>query len=110
MFNAFKYSKKLEEVGFTHEEAEASVNVLWDIMEENLATKQDILEVKQGIKDVRTELKQDIANLRNEVSIGLSEVYHTIDKLESKLVIKLGGMLIVAMGMILTLQKILLNH
>lgn len=46
MFNALKYTQELEGVGFTREQAEKSVKILMEIMQENLATKQDIKELE----------------------------------------------------------------
>ena len=46
MFNTLKYAKMLEEVGFSREQAETSIKILVEIMEDKLATKQDIRELE----------------------------------------------------------------
>ena len=42
MFNTLNYAKILEEAGFSRKEAEATVKILVDVMEDKLATKQDL--------------------------------------------------------------------
>lgn len=63
MFNTLKYAKELEAVGVSREQAEAHIKIIAEIVEGDLATKQDI-------KDVRNDITQ----------------------LEYRLVIKLGAM------------------
>ena len=62
-----RYAKKLEEVGFTREQAEMSVSIISEVIETNLATREDM-------KDLR----------------------HDMRHLESRLTIKLGAMVITA--------------
>jgi hypothetical protein len=45
MLNAIKYTEELEKAGFTHSEAEASVKILVDVMNENFSTKSDLNEL-----------------------------------------------------------------
>ena len=42
MINAMRYTKDLEESGFTKEQADTTIKVLMEIMESKFATKQDI--------------------------------------------------------------------
>ena len=49
MFNTLKYAKMLEEVGFSRDQAETSIKILVEIMEDKLATKQDLKELKADI-------------------------------------------------------------
>ena len=46
MFNTLKYAKMLEEVGFSREQAETSIKILVETMEDKLATKQDLKELE----------------------------------------------------------------
>lgn len=78
MFNALKYTKDLESAGFSREQAEATLNMLYGFVENNLATKQDTTDIR-----------------------------HAIETLEYKMTVKLGAMLVVAVGLIVGLQKIL---
>lgn len=74
MFNALKYTKQLEEVGLTREQAETHVQIMIEIMELNLATKEDIKELR-----------------------------HDMAQLESRLIIKLGAMLAVMLPLSLSI-------
>jgi hypothetical protein len=46
MFNALKYTEELEKAGFTREQAEVSMKLLVETMNENFATKADFKELK----------------------------------------------------------------
>lgn len=51
MFNTFKYSKALEATGVSREQAEAHMQIMAEVLEDDVATKQDI-------KDIKNELVQ----------------------------------------------------
>lgn len=53
MFNTLTYAKKLEEAGVPRQQAEAQVQVLADIVESELATKNDI---KRDLKELEYRL------------------------------------------------------
>ncbi len=56
MFNTFKYAKQLEEVGVPREQAEAQVQIIAEIVEGDLATKQDIKEIKDEMQKLEYRL------------------------------------------------------
>jgi hypothetical protein len=56
MFNTLKYAKMLEEVGFSREQAETSIKILVEIMEDKLASKQDIRDLEAKLEHVKSEL------------------------------------------------------
>lgn len=69
MFNAFKYIKVLEAVGFGRDQAEAQVELVLAAIEDEVASKGDILEVRTDFTKLRAEfgeLKGDFAELRVE--------------------------------------------
>lgn len=89
VFNALKYTEELEKAGFNRNQAEASVRLLVDVMNENFATKADLnelrsatqsdifalkSELKADITELRNELKGDIVGLRNELKGDISEL------------------------------------
>ncbi len=49
MFNTLRYARMLEEAGFSRDQAEASIKILVEIMEDKLATKQDIRELESKL-------------------------------------------------------------
>jgi hypothetical protein len=86
MFNAIWYTQELEKVGFSRGQAELSVRLVIDVMNENFATKADLKEL--GL-DLRSEMRE----------------------LEYKLIIKLstilGAMMTFAIGATATIVKVL---
>jgi hypothetical protein len=46
MFNTLRYSKTLEAVGISREQAEAHINIIAEIVEGELTTKQDLKELE----------------------------------------------------------------
>lgn len=78
MFDTLKYSKALEAVGVSRQQAEVHVQIMSEILEGELATKQDIHELRLNILETKAE----------------------IEKLEYRLIIKLGSVVgaIVSLG------------
>ena len=76
--NTLKYAKNLEEVGFSREQAEMTIGILNEVVESNLATKEDL-------KDLR----------------------HDMQQLKSELIIKLGAMMVTGIAVVSALVKIL---
>ncbi|MBI2605133.1 MAG: hypothetical protein HYW49_03525 [Deltaproteobacteria bacterium] len=85
MFNTLKYAKILEEVGFSREQAETSIKILVDIMEDKLASKQDLEELERRL------------DLKLESRLAL---------VESKLTIKMGTMLAASIAILTAIQKL----
>ncbi|MGK5094455.1 hypothetical protein WDW89_20870 [Deltaproteobacteria bacterium TL4] len=71
-----------------------------DIEELRVELKHDIMGNTQHIEGVRVELKRDIEELRVELKRDLEEM-------GMKLTIRLGGMMVVAVGAVATLVKLL---
>lgn len=92
MFNAFKYTKQLEEVGFSREQAELQLQVITEIVEGELATKHD-LEILR--KDLSTTIEIKSSNLESKMQ-----------QLEDRMTIKLGSLLIIGLTTLATLMKI----
>ena len=84
MFNTLRYAKKLEEAGVSRQQAEAHVQIIAEIIEGDVATKQDITEVKHDIKEVKDEMV----------------------KLEYRLIIKLGALVTAIIATAVTILKI----
>lgn len=89
MFNALKYTQELENVGFTREQAEKSVNILIEIMQENLASKQDIKELGQEIKELESKMESKFREL------------------ELRMTIKLGSLMVLTVGAMTAITKLM---
>lgn len=77
MFDTLKYSKVLEAVGISRDHAEAHIRIIAEIVEGDLATKQDI-------NDLKVE----------------------VQKLEYRLVIKLGALVTAVIAAAVTILKL----
>jgi hypothetical protein len=85
-FDTLKLADRLQAGGFTAEQAHAAASALADVVSgAELATKQDLL-VTRG------EVKRDLVEL------------------EQRLTIRLGGMLVIAVGVILAASRYLPAH
>lgn len=127
MFNALKYIKKLEAVGFPREQAEVQVQLVLDSIGQEVATKSDLADVRNEMADLRadmadlrtemadlrTELKIEMAGLRTELKTEMadfrSEIKTTLAHLKTDLLIKLGGMMIGTMTVFTALIGVLVK-
>jgi len=89
VFNAFKYTKQLEEAGFSRVQAEIQLQVIAEFVEGDLATKQDL-------KDLKIELKNDIALLESKMV-----------QMEYRLTLKLGTIVTIGLGAMTAIVKLL---
>lgn len=92
MFNTLRYAKMLEEVGFSREQAETSIKILVEIMEDKLASKQDLQELE--------------SRLQNSVALLRSDVQHSVAQTESRLTIRMGTMLAASIAILTAIQKL----
>src|SRR5262245_22892629 len=100
MFNSLKYAKILENAGVNREQAEAHVQIMTEFMESSFATKQDL-------KDQGTELRAEMKELGSELRAEMAKLQSEMKLLESRMVAKLGGIVVIGMGALLTLAKLL---
>ena len=91
-FNTLFYAEKLQKAGFSQEQAKAQLEMITEVIENNLATKRDLkeleIELKQNMKELETNLKRDIKES------------------EMKLKIWTGSIMVIAVGILATLQKV----
>lgn len=88
MFNTLRYARMLEEVGFSREQAETSVKILVEIMEDKLASKQDL-------QDLRVEMENRFTQVDAKFAL-----------LESRLTVKMGTMLAASIAILTAIQKL----
>ena len=80
MFNTLRYARVLESAGVSREQAEAHVQIMAEIVEDNLATKEDIRQLEQKLD-------------------------HKIIQLEYRLTLKIGTMIAASVAAITTFFK-----
>ncbi|GAB6068446.1 hypothetical protein JCM13664_17660 [Methylothermus subterraneus] len=131
-FDTLKFAKRLKEAGFSEQQAEALAEAEAELFEAHLASKQDILNLERQIEDTRAELKRDLAEVhrrieevraelkrdiaethrrieevRAELKHDIAELRRDLKDLEYRMVIKLGSLLVVAVGVVAALVKLL---
>lgn len=125
MINSLKYAKILEGSGFTREQAEAHIQVLLEVVEHDMATKQDLKEVDRGLKqelsslaaglrqemnDLSVNLRQEMnglsVNLRQEMKELRIETNNRFAQSEYKMTIRLGAIVTAVGGFMLTIMKL----
>jgi len=80
-FDTLGYAKKLQELGFTREQAEGFAEIQRDIIEDRLATKQDLRELETRLDN-------------------------KIEKLEYRLTIRLGAMMAASIAIVAALVRL----
>ncbi len=74
MFNSLKYAKQLIEVGVSPEQADVQMQIMVEIIETNLATKQDIKDLAVEIGALRTDMKHGFVELEQRMVIKLGVI------------------------------------
>jgi uncharacterized protein Yka (UPF0111/DUF47 family) len=95
-FDTLKFAKRLKEAGFTEQQAEALAHAGAELIGQNLATKQDIADLKRDIKELEVKIEQ----IRSDLARDLKD-------LEYRMTIKLGTMMVVAVGAMAALTRVL---
>jgi hypothetical protein len=106
MFNTLKYAKILEEVGFSREQAETSIKILVEVMEDKLASKQDLKDLESRMEQRFIGTSQDIKDLESRMEQRFQDVHSKFALLESKLTIKMGTMLAASIAILTAIQKL----
>ena len=121
-FNALKYVEELRNAGMPEKQAEAQIRVLNEVVDSELASKQnvetvrkelkrDIKELELKIETVRKELKRDIKELEFKIETVREELKRDIKELELRLThtltVRLGGLMALGIVLIGILVKVL---
>ena len=111
MLNSLKYSKELEDFGLTREQADKSVNLLQEIMEQNLASKQDIKELESKFSLEIQQLKTDIIQATNNLHLmhikDIAELKYEIKSSDQRLLVGIAAMLTAAISIFTVITKLL---
>ncbi|MBA2594664.1 MAG: DUF1640 domain-containing protein [Gammaproteobacteria bacterium] len=106
-FDTLKFAKRLKEAGFTEEQAEALADAEAELIEQNLATKRDIADLKRDIKELEVTLGNEIKQLDVKIEQIRSDLARDLKDLEYRITIKLGTMMVIAVGAVATLVELL---
>ena len=86
-FDTLTYAKKLQEAGFTEQQAEAQAEALRAVVEENLATKLDL-------KEMEGRLLHEIELVRRDIKEMDAAVRHDMKEMEMRTTLRLGGLVV----------------
>ena len=105
MFNALKYIKSLEDVGFPREQAEAQVQLVMDSFQDNVATKSDMADFKAVVKSEVADIRSEIAKFKSEIKSEIAEFRAEMAELKTDLIFRLGGLIVICAGILSILIK-----
>lgn len=113
MINVLRYKERLEESGFTPEQAKNSVDIWMSLINENFATKADMREYqlvnKSELREVQNELKNDIKDLKTDLEGQIKDLKTDLEgqikdlknenslqfkTMKSEIIFKLGGLML----------------
>ena len=92
IFDTYKAVSQLRAAGFDESQAAAMVTTICDVLGGNLATKEDI-------RDMAT--KEDVAAVRREMATKAD-----LHAQETRLTIRMGGMILGAVGLVLAILRL----
>ena len=106
-FDSLTYANRLKAAGMDGGLAEVQASVMTEVIQDhfhNLSTKQ---EVQQLSLDLRKEMNLMGQDLRKEIQLLRLEVQKDMQLLEQRMLIKLGSLMVLAIGVVATLVKVL---
>ena len=121
-FDTHTFVKHLTQAGMPIAQAEVLADSQARLIDDKLATKHDLNELGSGltrdIKELEARLTRDIKELETKLSHDVKELDTRLKELEIKLTrdmnelalrltIRLGSMLVIAVGVVATLVKLL---
>ena len=114
-FDTLKMAQRLEAAGFTAPQAAGASEALAEaITGSDLATKSDLLATKSELTAEIASVRTEIGTLRTEVRLDMSatrnELLAAIELLRRDMTIKLGGMIFVAVGVLLAAMRYMPPH
>jgi hypothetical protein len=119
-FDTLKLARRLEDAGFPPKQAGDTAEALGELATKGDigALKADLTSVHSGLRadiaTLRAELKADIAALRAELKADIellrAELKADIELLRRDMTIRLGSMLVVAVGVILAGMRYFTLH
>lgn len=110
-FDSLGYAKRLRDGGVPQDQAEAHAEAARDFIMPELVTKGDLLAAEQRL---RTEFRTGITELQAELRTSVTELRTSVSQIDTKidtqtlrLTVRVGAMLVVAIGALATLLTIL---
>ena len=117
-FDSLTYANRLKAAGMDAGLAEVQASAMTEVIQgqsQNLSTKPELQQLGQDLhkdmQSLRVELQKDMQTLRVELQKDMQSVRVDFQKdmqlLEQRMVIKLGSLMVLAIGVVATLVKVL---
>jgi hypothetical protein len=117
-FDSLTYANRLKAAGMDGGLAEVQASVMTEVIQDhfhNLSTKQEVQQLSLDLRkemnlmgqDLRKEMNLMNQDLRKEIQLLRLEVQKDMQLLEQRMVIKLGSLMVLAIGLVATLVKVL---
>ena len=106
-FDSLTYANRLKAAGMDGGLAEVQASALTEVIQDHfhsLSTKQ---EVQQLNLDLRKEIQLQGQELRKDMQLLRLEVQKDMQLLEPRMVIKLGSLMVLAIGVVATVVKLI---
>jgi len=106
-FDSLTYANRLKAAGMDGGLAEVQASVMTEVIQDHfhtLSTKQELQQVGQ---DLRKEMNLMGQDLRKDMQLLRLEVQKDMQLLEQRMVIKLGSLMVLAIGVVATVVKLL---
>ena len=124
IFDSLGYAKRLRDGGVPRDQAEAHAEAARDFIMVELATKADLLPIQADLHELQAEFRSSITELRGSIVEGDGKLRSSISELERKLdvsvvelrnstdtlglrlTVRLGAMIVVAIGALAAILKL----
>ena len=105
MFDALKYIRILEQVGFRRDPAETQVELVMSVFQDEMATKTDLAVVRTELKTDIGQLRTDVAEFKSEMKADFASLKIEMCRMEGRLLRNLAAMLVPAIAAMTWLAK-----
>ncbi len=111
VFDSLGYAKRLRDGGVPRDQAEVHAEAARDFIMVELATKADLLPmaVKSDVAAVKADVlavKADLLAAKQELQGNIAELSNRVDTLGLRLTVRLGAMIVVAIGALAAILKL----
>ena len=84
-FDTHKFIKHLTAHGFSEEQAEALAEEQINLLNDNLATKEDIAKIESNLQVELSKIKLEMTNIESNLKLEMSNLKLEMSNIESKL-------------------------
>ena len=106
-FDSLTYANRLKAAGMDGGLAEVQASVMTEVIQDHFHTLSTKQELQQVSLDLRKEMNLMGQDLRKDMQLLRMEAQKDMQLLEQRMVIKLGSLMVLAIGVVATVVKLL---